>query len=734
MGSTMTDAEIIAYAKYKNTDWQKVFFRTGKAQDHSISISGGSKNFSSYTSLGYFQQDGVLVDSDLQRFNFRNNLDGKSKNDKLNYHSTVSVNFSKSNVPTNIGGGAVNRNYALGAMNSLPHLSPNDYVYGAGTGLTANNPGYGLLALTPIMLLDRLNTFESEYQKMKILASFAFDYKIFDNITYRSSIGGDLTDDQNLEVEFPNSFNAEYFSQPDETFKGYHFEESDRTFTFDFINSLTYQKVFQEKHSVEVSLYSEYFKAHRREFGFFGQGLNPRQFYPGDGSGFVGDLPGNDYYTDNGRADIKNGGTLSFFATADYDFESKYGFAASIRKDASYRFKDTNKWGTFYSISGRWNLDKEKFMEESSFDLLKLRASYGTSGNQRIVYAAEPFAYFAGSDLTIETGSSGNGYSGLPASYLGHLANPNLKWETISQANVGLDFGLYSSRLKGNIDVYKKTTEDLFQAKNYPSTSGITSLNANNGSLINKGVELSLFGDLIKTEDFNLSLSFLGSYNKQERYGANQVNIQEGGKLGEYFVYRYQGVNPVNGNLLFLDIDGNLTEDPTDKDRVFTNKNRFADYQGSFGLETDFKGFYVNARLTYAIGVDRFDGDYQGLTDPTQIGTFRHSRDILDAWTPTNTETNIPSLHASNYSKNFGSDMYLQSADYFRLRMVSIGYQVPSSYISKFKLKSLGAYLNGENLMTFSGWRGYDVESTSNNGQWGYPTPRIITLGIKIGI
>ena len=730
VGSTLTDAEIVAYAKYKNTNWEDVFFRTGTTQDHSVSLRSGGANASSFTSLGYFQQDGVLVDSDLQRFNVRNNLDMKSNNDKFIFSSSVSISFTKANRPTNIGSGYVNRNYALGSLNSLPHLSVNDYVPGAGTDLRSNNSSYGLLALTPIMLLDRLDTFKSFNNELRLLGSIMGEYQINDNFSFMTRLSSDVKESQDITSESSNSFNAQYFKQDGEDYPGRATQSSSRQFTFNMVNRLAYNKLFNEKHDLTIALYSEYFKAHRNLLGFTAQGLDPRQHYPGGSAGFVDDNGNNDFYTDSAFSGINEGGTLSFFGTANYDFTEKYGFGATIRRDASYRFRNTNRWATFYSVSGRWNLDKESFMNDTAFDMLKLRASYGTTGNQRISGSS----YFTAANNSESLASLVTGYGNASATGFAQLANPDLKWETVTQANVGIDFGLYNSRYKGTIDVYKKTTSDLFQFIRLPTTSGVTGYFANDGELENTGIELSLFADVIRKKDFTFALSFVGSYNKQARFNSKSTTVEEGGKIGQYYVYRYKGVNPANGNLLFLDKDNNLTENPNpDTDRVFTNKNRYADYQGSFGFETEFKNFYLDARMTYAVGVDRFDFDYQGLMDPTTIGTFRHSTDILDAWTPNNRETNVPSLTASNYDKFIGSDMFLQSADYLRLRMISIGYSVPAKNIEKLKLKSLKAYINGENLMTFSGWRGNDVEGLGS-AQYGYPTPKIITLGLKIGI
>ncbi|MCK8482346.1 TonB-dependent receptor domain-containing protein, partial [Psychroserpens algicola] len=216
-------------------------------------------------------------------------------------------------------------------------------------------------------------------------------------------------------------------------------------------------------------------------------------------------------------------------------------------------------------------------MEDSVFDQLKLRASYGTTGNQRIIDAAGQFAYFVGPDLTENFFNTGGQYGGVNGLTVGQIGNNDLKWETVIQANIGLDFALFNNRLRGAFDVYKKTTEDLFLQTNIaPSINGgQTLLSANVGELENRGFDVELHYDLFKSKEedgLNVTLNLVGNYNKQEiislgSQGDVDQTIGVGGPIGEIFAAPYMGVNPANGNMLFLDIDGNLTEDITTNDQ-----------------------------------------------------------------------------------------------------------------------------------------------------------------------
>ncbi|AEH00273.1 SusC/RagA family TonB-linked outer membrane protein [Lacinutrix sp. 5H-3-7-4] len=726
-GVGLSDAEIAAIANYADTEWEDVFFREALTQNHTLSITAGGENVNSFTSFGYFDQKGVLVQSSLKRFNIRNNTNGKSKNDKFNYSTSLSLNFSKNEEPNNIGSGAVNRNYILGAYQSLPYISPDEYVVGEGGSLPPS------FVLTPLLLLDRLATYERSENEIKILGSVSANYKLTPNLTIGTRIGADFTEEQRLAAEGPNSFNSVFFAGVGETLPGTVDQQMTRTISIDVVNSLTYSKTFAEKHTLDAGIYMEYYKSHLRAFGFRQLGLDPKTYYAGDGSGFVPDNGNNDFYVDTANAAYNNAGLFSYFANADYDYNKKYGLGVTFRRDASYRFSDTNRWGTFYAVSGRWNIDQESFMENSGFSLLKLRASYGTTGNQDINAVNGQFADFSANSLGLNLYASGNGYANINSITQAQIANPDLKWETTAQTNIGLDWEVINRRFRGSLDVYHRKATDVFQFQPTASYTGTTGLFVNSGELINKGVDLQLNYDLLKNpEGLNATVNFVGNYNKSERYGAQDSTIEEGGKIGQYYTIRYAGVNPANGNLLFLDKDGNLTENPdANDDRVFTDKNRYADFQGSFGFELDYKGFYLSTQFNYVVGADRYDFDYSGFIDPTSIGNFRSSRDILRAWTPDNRVTDIPSLNASNLDVD--SDRFIQSADYLRLRFVSFGYNFSRETLESLKISKLRLFANAENMVTFTGWRGNDAEgfgSTQNN----YPTPRIVSVGLELGL
>ncbi len=755
-GAGLSDAEI---AQAGTTDWFDYFFRTGVTQSHNLSLSSGSENVRQFSSIAYFDQEGILDNSDLKRFNIQSNIDGKSENDRFNYGLNLGVNFSRSNEPNGIGGTGINRNFVLGAYQSVPYISPNDYIDGAALLSPLS------FANTPLFLIDLQETFSRVEDEIQILGSFNASYEIVDGLTAKVDLTAELRDEKRVTVEGPTSFNALLFAQGKDP-SGTITQNSNRQFSFNQVTSLNYNKTFG-KNTFDIGVFTEYFKAHYENFGFTQEGLTPSTFSPRDGAGFIPDNPDNDFYVDTVFADALNAGLFSYFSRVDYDYDTRFGFTGTIRRDASYRFSDTNRWGTFYSVSGRWNIGNEDFMANSGFDALKLRASYGTTGNQRISSnLLIPGIYFDAADLPRDLYGTGGGYGALNSTFQTQIGNPTLEWETTTQLNVGLDFEVFQRKLRGSVDYYRKTTSDLFLGTPISALTAvfdpnetlnsvneqrfITDLNTNTGEFRNSGVDLSLSYDVLRSSDpegFNFTLDFVGNYNKQEIIDLPtedgqilqgiSTSLREGGLLGEYFTYRYAGVNQDNGNLLFFTADGELTETPdVDNDRVFLDKNIYPDFEGGFGFKVSYKGFFATTQFRYVIGVDRFDFDLQGFQDPTAIGQFRSSVDLLNAWTPDNTNTDIPSLTASNLALGVNSDRYLTSSDFVRLRFAQIGYQFPEKYLQGTGFSNVRIFANGENLFTITDWRGFDAEVFNVNGQLQsnlYPTPRIISIGFELG-
>lgn len=724
-GTPLTDAEIAALP---NGDWEREFLRIGKTQNHTVNLTSGGENATQFTSLGYFEQEGVLRVSDLKRFSLRNNINGGS--DKFKYGTSVSLNYSTTNEPSSVGTNGINQNPFFGANAALPYLLPEEKP--TSQELVDNL----IFGYSPYFIQDKLFNDLELTEQVKIVASINASYNLTDNLSASVISGMDYQATTFTGFRDPEAFNQLLFNPNN---PGTASQNSRRRTAFNTTASLNYNIEFG-KNTINAGLYTEYFKAFLRDFGFTANGLNTRTFAPGDDAGFIDDNANDDLFVDTVFANRIDAGLLSYFGTVDYDYDSTFGLNATIRRDASYRFATTNRWATFWAVSGRINLDQLDFMEDSAFNSLKIRGSYGTSGNQRI----NDGSYFTSPDLAFDFFGTGVGYNGEQTVGLAQLGNDTLKWETVAQANVGVDFAVFNSRLRGSFDYYVKKTSDLFQSLPVSAITSVTSISANTGSLFNKGFDLQVAYDIIRNNDLTLTINAVGNVN--ENYLADlpaevdpvtgEVQIlgigRNGGPIFERFEVRYAGVNPANGNELFLDRDGNITETPdVDADRVWSGLNTTPEAQGSFGLNLDYKGFFIQTQFNYVLGVDQNDNDYANLMDPGAITQFNLSSDLLRAWTPENRITDVPTIQPGSNVGAFASNRFLTNKDHLRLRFATMGYTFPKDLLDKINLQKLRLFVNGENLFTLTKFRGFDAASRVSGRE--YPTPVTYSVGLEIG-
>ncbi len=761
-GGPLTDAEINSF---RDTDWKKIFFRTGISKNNNLSFTTGSENMSNFTSLGFFEQQGIVKNTDFKRFSLRSNFTGKTSNDRFTYTTNLSTVFSKrtqldQEVRTDINSNVL-QNPLQGLLTSLPYLDPNVYVSGQQLFDDFGAPSFQIV---PYMLMDYLapGNIPSKFDETKILANFSGRYKLTKSLSYSLTTGIDYAQSDRDFARAPWSYLAIVATPAGATFGGTETRSTDKELGFNLVNKLNYTKTFKDKHTIDANLFLEYNKFHKQYASFTQNGLDPRTWALGAGTGYI---PFNTatptFYRPAVQALNRNAGLFSYFATVDYDYNSKYGLVGTIRRDASFRFTDDNTWGTFWSVSARWNIDAEKFMENSWFSELKLRGSYGTSGNQNIQSGTNVInagllpgnagafginANFLGASLIRDLSSSQNGYGNAASIGVANVANLDLRWETTTQANIGIDFGI-KKRLTGTVEVYRKKAEDLFDSDYLSAVTLSYTQNANTPtSIINTGVELTLRYDVFKNGNYKLSLFGNGSFNKNEyadliyRPGADRVVTsasfaqQNGGPVDQYNLVPVYGINPANGNLWFLDINDQITETPTDADRRLTGKTYIPVYQGGFGFNTSYKGFYLNTQFSFAADVWRFDFDLTNLSSPDNIGTFPTTNDLLGAWNPSNTTSQYPSLSATNLAAGDDlSDRWLTEASYVRLKNLSLGYDVPKKSLEKTFLKGVRVYSQLENWITWSKWRGYDADGgLSPSNQGGYPSPKVISFGLDV--
>ena len=743
-GIPLTDEQIL---RAPNTDWRDIFFNTSQTQTHSLSLTSGGKNINNFTSLSYTEQSGIVNTTNFQRFTYRTNLAGKSNNDKFNYGTNLTLALSKRfelGQETNSGiNNNVVQNPLLGSLTGVPYYG-SDFYPGTGQGL------FDLVGTdfdggnTTLVLQDLLQDGNqpNRFNEIKILANANASYKLSRDFTVGTRFGVDYTDSNRTFARAPWSYLAiavrENSALP---FGGFEIRTSDRDFGFNIVNSLKYSRVFG-KHSIDAGVYMEYIKAYRTFNTSRQNGLDLLTYAFGAGTGWT-NVGANFPALRPTTSAAKNvGGIFSNFISATYDYDGKYGLDVTARRDASYRFVDDNRWGTFWSVGGRWNIDKESFMKNSIFNMLKLRASYGIQGNQNLgvpAFGGNPL--YPNANLVRDLIATGVGYGNSGSYGLSQFGNNTLQWEEQTMTDIGIDFGILKDRLSGSVDFYDRITDKLFTSINLSAAAGAgTGLSGNNGKLENKGIEVSLRYKVVRNNNFNLEVFANGSFNENKYKdivrtpdAGNNVIEENGGQVNEYWVVPYAGVNPANGELLFVAADGSLTESPDDVDRRRSGKSNIPVYQGGFGFNMDYKGFFVDSQFSFSYDQWRFDYAQLWLNSPSFAADNNMSTDILNAWTPTNTNTNVPSFNASNFDLGTDfSDKWLKDASYVRLKNVSFGYNFSKKMLEKSFLTSLKLFVQAENLYTWTKWRGFDPDfgTTANVGS--FPTPRTVSFGVNV--
>lgn len=758
-GTPLTDEEI---RRAPNTDWRDVFFTSGTTQNHNLSFTVGSKNLNNFTSFSYLNQEGIVNNTDFQRFTFRTNFNGKSPNEKFKYGTNLTMAFSKRHqlgqeTNANVNNNVI-QNPLQGSLTGVPYYAENFYP-GSGQALfdligTNFDAGNSILALQDLLVEGNQ---PNQFNELKILSTLTASYELTKDLTVNSRFGLDYNVSDRGFARAPWSYLAIAVRETADPagplpYGGFEDITTTRDFGFNATTSLNYSKQFG-KHSIDAGVFTEYIKAHAKTNFFRQSGLDLLTYSFWSGAGYIDLDDENPNLLNDVSVAKADAGLFSYFGSFTYDYDSRYGFDLVARRDASYRFVDDYKWGTFGSIGARWNIDRENFMKNSVFNMLKLRASWGIQGNQNLgvpAYGANPL--YSNSQLTRDLIDLVGGYDNTVGYDVAQFGNNTLQWEEQIMVNLGLDFGIWKDRVSGTIDVYDRRTDKLFLFIPLSAAPGAgSSLDGNNGTMVNRGIELSLRYKAFRGKDFNLEFFMNGSYNKNEitkleRTPAGDFINEVGSMAYEFYMVPYVGVNTdgytdadgnfvaANGNYLFLDINNNITETPSnDNDRRRTGKSGTPVYQGGFGFNADYKGFFADAQFNWVKDVWRLDYTYLWLMSPSFVEGNNMSADILDAWTPTNTDTDVAALDAANFdTASDMSDKWLRDASYIRLRNVSFGYSFSKDLLKRSFMTGLKVFVQGENLYTWSNWKGYDPDSYEATNLGRFPAPRTISFGVNV--
>ena len=724
-----------------NTDWNKQFTQVGMSQQHNLSVTGGGENINNFLSLGYVDSQGTIKSTDFKRFTLRNNLNGKSKDGRLTFSAIMGLGYSKRNQLDDEENTAIAanplQNPLFGGVLSSPYKTPSPY--GDGQSLF-NGIGQTVTGNTQWILQDNINGgIRNRYTELSISANANVNYKLTDYLSVGNRTGIDYKENERIFARAAQGYlSLNVAKGQGAKYGGIETFDTTQDLTFNSITNLTFNKSFGD-HTITAAAYMDYIKVNTSRNIQTQNGLNPLQWSFGAGTGYIPFNPDTpNIYRPTVSASKVTAGTLAYFGTLDYDYKDKYGFGGVVRRDGSYRFLPTNRWETFWSLSARWNIDKEDFMANSGFRLLKLRASIGTTGNQNLGVPANnvnPLIQLPNNFLDLYNGISG--YQNILGYNFVNLSNPFLKWEQVKQSNIGVDFN-YKGIVEGSFDYYQKRTSRMFNDLLISGVTGLYTIRGNDGVLDNKGVEGLLRYNVIKSENTRFSVFVNGAYNSNKIVSMSNENLSDdianaiGGPANQFITYPYVGVNPANGNLQFLDINGNVTENPQPSDRRRTGKSPYAKFTGGFGFNFQHKGWFFDTLFSFQQGGWIYDNLLQWAMTPSYANGNNVSADLLNAWTPQNTNTDVPSLKASNVDSGDSSDRFIHSTDFIRLKNVSLGYSFTKEQLGKLPVKGIKIFVQGENLLTWTKWKGFDPEPVTTSSLNVYPNPRTVSVGLNV--
>ncbi len=730
-----TPAQVDAFGQ--GTDWQREIFRSAPIQNYQLSMSGGDEKTQYVLSGGYFKQDGIVTNSDFDRYSLRLNLDRKLTN-KIKVGNSLTVNRTVTNQSRTDGDLGSAGLVTIAAL-QFPPILP---VFNPDGSYLVTNPALTFTADNPAALARESKNRNTAY---RTFGNVFADYQIIDGLNLRVLLGVDAIL-QKQDSYLPRSVSSGLAQGGAASiFNG-------QSVTWLNENLLTYTRTFRSVHNVNALVgYTQ--QANRTENSsaaarnFVNDNLNSGNL----GSGSVPLVP---------SSGIGAWGLQSYLARINYGYRDKYLLTASFRADGSSRFGANKRYGYFPSAALAWRVSEENFLKNVPvLTDLKLRATYGMTGNQDGIGNFPAYSLLGTQNYVL---------GGVVATGIGpaQIANPDLSWESTTQADLGIDVGLLNNRITFTADVYLKRTRDLLLNVTIPSTSGYTSAIKNLGRVENRGVEFSLSSrNIDKAFKWNTDLNLAANRNRVLDIGgapqlfagqvaniAQNVNsgiIRVGEPLGSFFGYVTDGLYQTTdelaaladpqarrpGDRKYADLNGDKRIDDLDRTiigraqpKLLGGLNNTFSYKG-FELTVFMQGVYGNQILN----ANRFELEYLN-------GTNNQNRDMLNRWTPTNTNTDIPRASTTRPANRI-STRQIEDGSYLRLKNVQLAYNFPSAVLTKLRIQGLRAYVAAQNYATWTRYSGYDPEvnrfgqdSRSQGFDYGsYPAAKTILFGLNVG-
>lgn len=721
-----TDGKLVEGARLLwNDSWEDALSQDAHYTDLSARVSGGSENSQYYFSLGYMDNQGAYIGSGFKRYTLRANITSdltKWLQVGVNVGLTHSIqDFPKSD-DSSLG------NVVLAAR-SIPSFYPvyerdpetgayvldenGQRVYDYGKYRHGSYAGYNQ---AQSMLYDK-----NEIKRDAASVRGYLQVTPIEGLTYKMS----------LNIDYNSRFTHDYANPTygKEPVTGSVSKSNTRTTGMTFNNVVNWEHTFGEVHNVRLMAGQEYYEFNTSNFGGSRSNVITDGYFEPDVASTLTGFSGNsDQYK-----------LLSYFGQAEYNYAQKYFASVSMRADGSSRFHPDNRWGAFWSFGGSWKIGREAFVEEAAGSWLSdltLRASYGAQGNDNVGYYAYQALYSIGSFL---------GETALTTS---RLDTPELSWETNLNANIGLDFSLWSNRLFGTVEWFQRTSKDLLFSRDLVPSSGFSSIDDNIGKVRNYGWEFTLGGTPILTRDWTWRLSVNATTYKNEIVSiptdvmwSGTKKWVKGGSLYDFWMYEWAGVDPETGDAQWYMTDTETGErvkttnygSLTSQDKVKVG-NALPKVSGGFQSDLTWRDLSLSMAFAYSIGNKIYNRDKASLMGVSGANGSTMSKDLLNRWTPENTQTDVPRLEYDQTSYfTSASTRWLVDGSYLRLKTVTLNYNLPKKWIQPAMLKDVSIYVQGENLLTFSKQQGLDPEQALGGvTYWRYPAMKTLSFGINV--
>lgn len=729
------------YANMLNneTDWQDAIFQNGMMQNYNFSVSGGQENSDFRVSGGYIDQDGILLNTGFKRYNLRANSNFTMG--RLKIGETAQLTYNNQNPETENGGRSVIRH----AIRMAPYLPIYDSD-NLGGYRGPNTSIDGQDAENPVRILE---LGEKSNKSFDILGSLFAEFKIIEGLKFKTQIGMDYRTFNNN--NFVPSHNDD--SEGATSLQDYALivKNSGTFSSVIYTNSLNYKKTLGDKHNLEVLLLAE--KQDERRANTNASSRNEISDDVNELSNTTSDLSSETFeYT-----------RIGYLGRVNYDYDEKYIFAASMRRDGSSRFGPNNRWGNFYSLAGGWRISEESFFEPITvINNLKLRGSWGTTGNDNIgdyAYSTtitDDFIYPIGGEAAVGATPSG-------------LANPSVKWEETTMTNIGLDLGVLDNMFTLSAEYYKNKSDDLLMDRPVSPSLGTHSgvITENVGSVETKGFEFTAgFNDFKGEFTWSANVNIGTSTNKALSLGTvsaisnapfiagindNLTRVAPGESLFHFYGFETDGIfqnqaeidahaeqaDAEPGDIRMVDQNGDGIINDDDKTII---GNPFPDVTYGLNINASYKNFDFNMFLNGMSGNDVFNTlkiDTEGM-----LRLFNSGTEVLDRWNGEGTSNTIPRAVGATLNTR-ASDRFVEDGSYMKLRNVTLGYTLPkdafNGLFSRFRV-----YISGQNLFTITDYSGYDPEvgaytvvNPVDNFEVGidrgnYPQPKSYVLGVQV--